>query len=141
MRGEKRDGGWFVFVPDAERHDRDATRPDTSLDTRDIRPDTEGRVTTPDATVATPPVVDLAPLAGVIRYQEEIIERQSRDLAQLNAAAAMWQERARLFEGQLKQLSAGEPVSQTIPEAPGSTETSDTGLQGLLDRLRRWLGR
>ena len=132
MQGEKRGGAWFVFVPAAERRDIDATEPDT-------RPDREGPVTTRDATVATPPVVDLAPLAGVIRYQEEIIERQSRELAHLNATAAMWQERARLFEGQLKQLTPGETTPETTPERPGSPQTSGSVLQVLRTWLRRLL--
>ncbi len=142
LRGEKRGGAWFVFLPDPDRpdakHDSDATQRDTPSGQHDREPDTTDPVATPNATVVTPPVVDLAPLAGVIRYQEEIIERQSRELAQLNAAAAMWQERARLFEGQLKQLTAGETPPETVAEPPGSPETNATRPRGVLDRLRRW---
>lgn len=36
-------------------------------------------------------------------------------------------------------LPSGEPVSQTVPEPPGSTETNDTGPRGRWERLRRWL--
>ncbi len=143
LRGEKRGGAWFVFPPDADRPDTspdsDATEHDSTTQRHDVEPDKEEPDTTPNATVVTPPVVDLAPLADVIRYQEEIIDRQSRELAQLNAAAAMWQERARIFEGQLKQLTAGETPPETVPEPPGSPESNETGPRGLLDRLRRWL--
>ncbi len=140
MQGEKRDGGWFVFVPDSERPGSDATKPDTSLNTHDIGPDTEGRVTTPNATVVTPPVVDLAPLAGVIRYQEEIIERQSQELAQLNAAAAMWQERARSLEGQLIALNPGETTPSRSSEASGSPRSDDQPVHGLRAWWRRLWG-
>jgi hypothetical protein len=75
---------------------------------------------------------DLSPLV-------DLVERQAAELQRLAASNAMWQTRAAHLEDQLKQLSAGEPVSQTVPEPPGSTQTNETGPRGLLDRVRRWL--
>jgi len=77
-------------------------------------------------------VVDVAPLAGLI----DDLTRRNADLA---AAAAMWQTRAAHLEDQLKQLSAGEVVPQTVPKPPGSPQTHESGPRGLLDRVRRWI--
>jgi len=78
--------------------------------------------------------VDLAPLT-------DLIERQAQELQRLTETATMWQFRARQLEDQLKQLTAGEPVPQTVPEAPRSPESNETGPRGLLARVRRWIGR
>ncbi len=69
----------------------------------------------------------------------ELVADLSRRNADLAAAAAMWQTRAAHLEDRLKQLTVGEPVSQTVPEPPGSTESNEIGPRGLWDRLRRWL--
>ena len=66
-----------------------------------------------------------------------MIDDLTRRNAELAAAAAMWETRAAHLEDQLKQLAPGEIVPQTVPEPPGSTETSDTGPRGLLAWLRR----
>lgn len=79
----------------------------------------------------TPPAVDIAPLV-------ELVERQGRELAEARAAATLWQERARVLEGRLLQLTAGEstpePVQETPPAAPGSTETNEPPVTG----IRAW---
>lgn len=74
--------------------------------------------------------VDLAPLA-------ELIERQGRELAEMREAAAVWQIRARQAEERLLELTAGETAPETRLERPGSTETSESVLQGLRTWLRR----
>ncbi len=116
MRGEKRGGAWFVYVPVDERRDTkpdsDATRVTPKHDENPTEPDTLENVTTPDATenptVATS-VVDLAPLA-------DLIERQAKELADLREAATIWQIRARQAEEQLKALTAGTSEPETTPE-------------------------
>lgn len=77
-------------------------------------------------------VVDVGPLADLI----DDLTRRNADLA---AAAAMWQTRAVHLEDQLKQLTAGEIVSQTVPEPPGSPRIDDSGPRGILAWMRRWL--
>ena len=77
---------------------------------------------------------DLGPLVDHIANLESQVQ-------QLVEVSTMWQFRARQLEDQLKQLAAGEIVPQMVPEPPGSTETSGTGLRGLLDRVRRLWGR
>ncbi len=76
--------------------------------------------------------VDLTPLVEHIASLESQVQ-------QLTATNTMWQTRAAHLEDQLKQLSAGEPVPQTVPEPPGSPRSDETGPRGLLDRLRHWL--
>ena len=129
LSGEKIATTWYVFLPDlaAGVADDDTIR-------HDVARQSTHHVTRHDT---IPTVVDLAPLAGVIRYQEEIIERQSHELSQLNATAAMWQERARSLEGQLKALAPGEIVPRTSSEAPQSPRSADSGPQGLRT-LRAW---
>ena len=139
LPGVKVAGEWHV--PLAELHDtRQDARQDnqpsptgTQQDTPDPQQDAtverqEGQQDTDRVTT----VVDVAPLADLI----DDLTRRNADLA---AAAAMWQTRAVHLEDQLKQLSAGEIVPQTVPDPPGSPQTNETGPRGLWDRVRRWL--
>jgi hypothetical protein len=74
----------------------------------------------------------LAPLAAMVAD----LARENRDLA---AAAAVWQERARVLEDRLLALSAGDPSgepSRTRSDAPGGTIG---GNGALVSRWRRWL--
>jgi len=152
MRGEKRGGAWFVYVPVDERRDvkpdSDATRVTPKPDENPTEPDTLEDVATPDATenptVATS-VVDLAPLA-------DLIERQAKELADLREAAAIWQVRARQAEEQLKALTAGTSESepdqefdrtdpytpQDAPQLPQEREPAPTGVLAWWKRL--WTG-
>jgi len=147
MRGEKRGGAWFVFVPHEERRDTkpdsDPTRATPKHDANPTQHDTVEDVATPDATenpaVATS-VVDLAPLA-------DLIERQAKELADLREAAAIWQVRARQAEDQLKALTAGpsEPEADQEPsridaEAPQLLQESEPAPTGVLAWLKRWWG-
>jgi len=122
LTGVKTDAGWLVDM--AATHDRPTTqRPPANQATNHTTTPTDQQ-----------PTIDLAPLT-------DLIERQAQELQRLTETATMWQFRARQLEDQLKQLAAGEPVSQTVPEAPRSPRSDDTGLRGLLDRVRRWVGR
>ena len=133
LSGEKIATTWYVFLPDLA-----AGVAEDGTTRHDVARQSVHHVTRHDT---MPTVVDLAPLADVIRYQEEIIERQSRELSQLNAAAAMWQERARSLEGQLIALNPGETTPSTLSEATGSPRSDDSGLRGLWARVRRLWGR
>jgi hypothetical protein len=124
LQGHKVSGEWQVSIPaptvgqqDATEHQQDATA------------DRQDAQQSGDRT----PTIDLSPLADVI---DDLTQRN----ADLAATAAMWQTRAAHLEDQLKQLTAGEIVLGTVPEPPGSSETNDTGPQGLWDRVRRWMG-
>ncbi len=86
------------------------------------------------------PTVDLAPLA-------DLIERQAKELADLREAAAIWQVRARQAEEQLKQLMAGNVVSDNAPqsntvdaEGPQLLQESDPGPTGVLAWWKRLWG-
>jgi hypothetical protein len=124
LEGVKIAGEWHVSL--AALHD---TRQDPAEPQQDATVDRQATRQEPDR-IAT--VMDVAPLADLI----DDLTRRNADLA---AAAAMWQTRAAHLEDQLKQLSAGEPVPQTVPEPPGSPRSDETGPRGLLDRLRHWL--
>ncbi len=76
--------------------------------------------------------LDLRPLVDHIAALESQVQ-------QLTEVSTMWQFRARQLEDQLKQLSAGEIVPDTVPEPPRSPETNETGPRGAWHRLRRWL--
>jgi len=133
LRGEKRGGAWFVFLPEHERRDTKPDRDPTGKhDSNATEPDAIEDVVTPNPTVATP-TIDLAPLA-------DLIERQAKELADLREAAAIWQFRARQAEEQLKQLTAGNVPPETAPELPESPQTSETAPTGVLAWWRRLLG-
>lgn len=74
--------------------------------------------------------LDLRPLVDHIAALESQVQ-------QLTEVSTMWQFRARQLEERLQAITAGENVPDTAPEPPGSTETSDTVLQGLRTWLRR----
>ncbi len=115
--GIKTDAGWLVDVDHRPAMDRPSV----------------GATNQPTDHATTPtdqqPTIDLAPLADLI----DDLTRRNADLA---ATAALWQTRAAHLEDRLKQLTAGE----TVPEPPGSTETSNQGLQGLKAWWRRLWG-
>jgi hypothetical protein len=136
LEGGKIAGEWHV--PLAALHDtrqdaqpsptgsqRDATgaQQEATVDRQAGQPD-------PDR---TPTVVDLAPLT-------QLIERQAQEVQRLTEAATMWQMRARQFEDQLKQLSAGETPPTTLSEAPGSPRGDDQPVHGLRAWWRRLWG-
>jgi len=83
---------------------------------------------------AVPGGPDLAPVA-------ELIADLSRRNADLAASAALWQERARVLEGRLLALGAGE-VSQDAPRTPsappGAAEQPNPARDTLAARWRRW---
>ncbi len=118
--GIKTDAGWLV--------DMVATNQESGTD----RPTTRPTNHTPTPTDHQP-TIDLAPLVSHIATLEDQVQR-------LTEASTMWQMRARQFEERLQALTAGETPRGGVPEPPRSTETSDTRLRGLRDRLRRWLG-
>ncbi len=113
----KTDAGWLV----ATDH-----RPPAPGHSTDHRP------TTTDHRPTTIEPAGLAPLAAMVAD----LARENRDLA---AAAAVWQERARVLEDRLLALSAGDPSgepSRTRSDAPGGTIG---GNGALVSRWRRWL--
>jgi len=126
LQGEKRGGAWFVYVSNADRPDSDTTGPDT----HNAGATTD---TTANTSVATG-IVDLAPLAG-------LIERQGRELTEARAAATLWQERARVLEGRLLQLTAGTTEPETTGIVPGPPVRDETPATGLVAWWRRLLGR
>ncbi len=121
LLGVKTDAGWLVDPDHRPATDRPPTRA-TGQPTK--------RATTP---TDQQPTIDLAPLA-------ELIERQGRELAEMREAAAVWQIRARQAEERLQAITAGESVSQTAPEPPGSTETNDPAPRRVLAWLRHLWG-
>jgi hypothetical protein len=129
LEGVKIAGEWHVPLRILHGSRQDA-QPSPTGPRQDATGDRQAGQQAPDR-IAT--VMDVAPLA-------ELIDDLARRNADLAATAAMWQFRARQLEDQLKQLSAGEIVHQTIPEPPRSPETNDTGLRGAWHRLRRRLG-
>ena len=140
LRGEKRGGAWFVFLPEHERRDTKPDRDPTGKhDTNATEPDAIEDVVTRNPTVATP-TIDLAPLA-------DLIERQAKELADLREAAAIWQVRARQAEDQLKQLTAGETPAESLhnpgtidPEGPQLLQESEPAPTGIAAWFRRLWG-
>jgi hypothetical protein len=137
LEGVKVAGAWHV--PLAALHDtrQDAQPSPTGQRQDPAEPQQDGTVDRqagqqePDR-IAT--VMDVAPLADLI----DDLTRRNADLA---ATAAMWQTRAAHLEDRLKQLTAGETSPGTVPEPPGSPQTSEAGLLGFWDRVRRfWSG-
>ncbi len=131
LAGEKVDGEWQVIIPAS-----DATRQDATGSQQDATADRQEGQQESDRT----PTVDLAPLA-------DLIERQARELADLREAAAIWQIRARQAEEQLKQLMAGNVVSDNAPqsntvdaEGPQLLQESDPGPTGVLAWWKRLWG-
>ena len=141
MRGEKRGGAWFVYVPVDERRDMkpdsDAARSAPKHDVDTTGPDMAEDVVTLDATenpmVATS-VVDLAPLVDHIATLEDRVQR-------LTEASTMWQIRARQAEEQLLHLTAGtgatSEAAQKAPESPVRDEAAPHGLRGWWRRFWR----
>ncbi len=105
----KTQAGWLV----ATDH-----RPTTT----DHRPTTtDHRPTTTDHRPTTLDTATMAPLAAMVAD----LARENRDLA---AAAAVWQERARVLEDRLLALSAGESKGEVVGASVGFPS-----------RWRRWL--
>jgi hypothetical protein len=120
----KTDAGWLVAT------DHPTTARGRSTDHRPTT--TDHRPTTTDHRPTTIEPAGLAPLAAMVAD----LARENRDLA---AAAAVWQERARVLESRLLALSAGDTSggpSTTSPDTPGATIR---GNEALLSRWRRWL--
>ncbi len=143
--GEKVAGAWFVRadqLPPAPASLPSSGRPDVPVETASGRQDGTDRTAGPGGdgvqTGDQPPAgVDLMPLADLI----ERLTRANQDLA---AAAAMWQERARVLEGRLLALGAGDeaPDAPTArQDAPGATEPSRPPSEPLMIRWWRWLRR
>ncbi len=82
---------------------------------------TDHRPTTTDHRPTTLDTATMAPLAAMVAD----LARENRDLA---AAAAVWQERARVLEDRLLALSAGESKGEVVG-----------GSVGVRSRWRRWL--
>ena len=140
LRGEKRGGAWFVFLPEHERRDTKPDRDPTGKhDSNATEPDAIEDVVTPNPTVATP-TIDLAPLA-------DLIERQAKELADLREASTIWQVRARQAEEQLKQLTVGETPAESLhnsgtidPEGPQLLQESEPAPTGIAAWFRRLWG-
>ena len=69
----------------------------------------------------------------------DLIERLTRANQDLAASSAMWQERARVLEGRLLALGAGEDAPRTQPAAPGATEPPAPAFRPAVAAWRRWL--
>jgi len=81
----------------------------------------------------------------LIEHMQQEIAYLRTELAKRSHELATERERSDVLQREalrrIEALSAGEPVPQTVPEPPGSTETNETGLRGLLARVRRsWSG-
>ena len=119
--GIKTDAGWLV--------DMVATNQESGTDRPTRRPTNH----TSSATNHRP-TIDLAPLVSHLATLEDQVQR-------LTEASTIWQIRARQAEEQLKQLTAGNVVSDNAPEVVESPQTSETEPQGFWDRVRRfWSG-
>ena len=151
LPGRKVDGAWFVeaahLPPASSSAGRPAAPVRPSAGRQDDGVETSGPATdggTDGGTTPEPaPSVDLAPLAGVI----EALTRENRELA---AAAALWQERARVLEGRLLALGAGDapagpsspPSSYQNPVTSGDTDqVPRPATEALMLRWRRWFRR
>jgi len=127
LTGIKTNNGWLV--------DMVATNQRPATD----RP--SGRPTNHATTQATDqPTIDLAPLVSHIAALEDQVQR-------LTEASTMWQIRARQAEEQLKQLMAGNVVSDNAPqsntvdaERPQLLQESDPGPTGVLAWWKRLWG-
>jgi hypothetical protein len=100
------------------------------------QPTTDQPIVSPtDHRPTTPPAVDIAPLVEHIAELEAKVER-------LTEASTVWQIRARQAEEKLLAIEAGEsdpePVQETPPAAPGSTETNETPATGIRAWWRSW---
>lgn len=132
LEGEKIEGAWRIRLPDdvplaiIGREDRQGPTPHATASTPDTTPN------------ATPPQSDimighLRHLEGEVEYLRERLEAADRERGSLHRQIEAERQRADIL--QLRAITSGAP--DTSPEAPGSTETSDAGLRGLWDRLRR----
>ena len=139
----KDDGQYRITVADLERARRAAPgtirTPDTSRPgARAVGPDIPDMPGSGHRAVDMPAPdtmsgIDLAPMVS-------LIERQARELAEYREAAAVWQERARILEQRLLQLTAG-TTSEPAPEAPESLVRDEPAPQGFWDRVRQlWRG-
>jgi len=81
---------------------------------------------------------------SVIEHMQQEIVYLRTELAKRSHELAMERELSDILQrealARIEALTAGDPVSQTVSEPPGSTETRETGVRGLLVRVRRWLG-
>lgn len=128
LHGEKRGGRWLVYLqPDATASQVDAS----SYRTLDATPDASaasiGRHRTPpdaadsdSADMAPEEPVNIAPLVELVAD----LTRQNADLA---AAAALWQERARFLGERLAALEAGPrtPASETPKTAHAPVDAQE----------------
>lgn len=136
LEGEKVDNAWQVRLPDSEiPHRADPEPTDSRQDATGQETGTDGDRQDSDRI----PTVDLTPLTA-------LIERLSRQNADLSAATAGWQARALQAEERLLQLAA---TVERDDDAPGSSERNDAHDQdvgqdgddsaGVWERLRRFL--
>ncbi len=139
--GEKVGGAWFVRA-DQLPSSASSGRQDAAVETASGRQDGTDRTAGPAADgvrtdVRTPPespAVDLMPLADLI----ERLTRANQDLA---ASSAMWQERARVLEGRLLALGAGDEPQDaptTRQDAPGATQRAEPARDASVPWWRRW---
>jgi hypothetical protein len=103
---------------------------------------TDGTTPTGRGQTATDLPTD-ADLRLIEHMQEEIMYLRT-ELAQRSHELATERERSDILQrealGRIEALTAGETVSGTAQEAPGSPLTNDTGPRGVWNRLRRWMG-
>ncbi len=72
------------------------------------------------------------------------IARLEGEVRQLTVAATLWQERARVLEGRLLALGAGDApqdAPRAQPEVPGATEPPRPASEPSMLRWWRWLRR
>ena len=118
LHGEKVGAVWRVYL-DAVGNVQGTD--DSTTDSRDTTADRATRhdnATGMSHDTTEHATVDLAPLA-------ELIERLSRENADLSAAATGWQARAMRAEDELKQLTATVPSTDEAVESSESDDTDD----------------
>lgn len=128
LDAEKDGTAWAVFLPVGTRAEPAAAP---------AAPAVPGAVPRA-APEAAPGGTDLRPLA-------ELIERQGEEIRRLAAAATLWQERARVLEGRLLALGAGDAVPASAPtarpEAAGAADRMGPAASAPASRWRRWFRR
>jgi len=131
MSGFKADDDtWRVIVDQPG----DTTATD-SRQTDDTTTVSQGQTGTDPPTDAHLPLIEH--MQQEIAYLRTELAKRSHELATERERSDVLQREAL---GRIEALSAGEPVSQTAPEPPGSPESNETGPRGLLGRVLRWLG-
>lgn len=98
LEGERRDGRWYVLVPGPES--RPEGGPEPKPNQSGEQSEDSGHI--PDATEPIPDAL------------VALLERQTHRIAELSAAAALWQERARFLGERLAALEAG-PIAASAP--------------------------